>query len=129
MRDFRHICAWQRAHALYIAIQKLARDFGKRGHADLRSQLTRAAHSIAANIVEGCGAATHKEFGRFLDISIKSANEAEYHLLTSHDLELVSDADWEKYTTETVEVRKMIYGYRKEVLSDEGGPTKAAGER
>jgi four helix bundle protein len=125
MRDFRHIRAWQRAHTLSIAIHRLARDFGRKGHAKLRAQLTSAAHSIATNVVEGCGAVTHKEFARFLDISIKSANETEYHLLTSHDLELISDADWEKYTRETIEVRKMTYAYRAAILRDEGGPGHA----
>jgi four helix bundle protein len=121
MRDFRHIRAWQRAHALSIAIHQLALGFGRRGYAALRSQLVTAAQSIPTNIVEGCGAATHKEFGRFLDISIKSANETEYHLLTSHDLELLSDSDWERYTAETIEVRKMIYAYRAAILCDQGG--------
>jgi four helix bundle protein len=125
MRDFRHIRAWQRAHALSIAIHRLARDFSRKGHAHLRAQLAHAAHSVATNIVEGCGAATHKEFARFLDISIKSANETEYHLLASHDLELISDADWERYTKETIEVRKMIHAYRVAVLRDEGGPEHA----
>jgi four helix bundle protein len=125
MRDFRHIRAWQRAHALSIATHRLARDFGRKGHARLRAQLIGAAHSIATNIVEGCGAVTHKEFARFLDISIKSANETEYHLLTSHDLELFSDAEWEKFTRETIEVRKMIYAYRVALLRDGGGPARA----
>jgi four helix bundle protein len=51
----------------------------------VRSQLTRAADSIASNIVEGCGAATDKEFARFLDVSIKSDNEldAETSMLVS----------------------------------------------
>jgi four helix bundle protein len=122
MRHFRHIRAWQRAHALSIAIHRLTRDFGRAGHSKLCAQLTSSVHSIAANIVEGCGAVTHREFARYLDISIKSANETEYHLLTSHDLQLISGATWEKYTTETVEVRKMIYAYRVAILRDEGGP-------
>ena len=122
MRDFRHIKAWQRAHALSIDINDLVRDFGKEGHADLRTQLTRASCSIATNIVEGCGAATHKEFGRYLDISIKSANETEYLLLSAHDLQLITEDDWKKYTAEVIEIRKMIFAYREAVLSDEGGP-------
>ena len=122
MRDFRHIRAWQRGHALSIAIQRLARDFGRKGQGKLCAQLTSSAHSIPTNIVEGCGAVTHKEFARYLDISIKSANETEYHLLKSRDLELISDAAWQKYTTETIEVRKMIYAYRVAILRDEGGP-------
>jgi four helix bundle protein len=119
MRDFRHIRAWQRAHVLSIALNRLARGFGRRGHAKLRAQLTSSVHSIATNIVEGCGAGTHKEFARFLDISIKSANETEYHLLTSRDLGLISDTAWQTYSSETTEVRKMIYAYRAAVLRDD----------
>jgi len=125
MRDFRHIRAWQRAHALSIALHRLSSDFGRRGHAKLRAQLTSSVHSIATNIVEGCGAVTHKEFARFLDIAVKSANETEYHLLTSRDLQLITHAAWQKYTTETIEVRKMIYAYRLAILRDEGGPAHA----
>jgi four helix bundle protein len=90
VQDFKHIRAWQRAHALAIALHKVAGSFSRAGHAHLRSQLTRAADGVAANIAEGCGAATNKEFARFLDISIKSANETEHHLLSARDLNLVS---------------------------------------
>jgi four helix bundle protein len=85
MQDFKHIQAWRRAHALAIALHKTAHGFSRVGHANLRSQLTRAADSISATIVEGCGADTNKEFARFLDISIKSANETEHHLLSARD--------------------------------------------
>ena len=129
MRDFRHIRAWQRAHALSMEIHRPARGFGRKGHTKLRAQIVSAAHSIPTNIVEGCGTSTHKEFARFLDISIKSANETEYHLLTSHDLNLISDVDWKKYTTETIAVRKMIHAYRTAILRDEGGPNTLTADR
>ena len=117
MQDFKHIRAWQRAHALAIALHKLTRGFTRQGYANLRSQLTRAADSIGAAIIEGCGAATNKEFARYLDMSIKSANETEGHLLSARDLELVPFDIWRKHSDETVEIRKMIFGYRKKVLS------------
>ena len=131
MRDFRRIHAWQRAHALSIALNCLTHGFGRKGHAKLRAQLNSSVHSIAANIVEGSGAVTRREFARYLDISIKSANETEYHLLASRDLQLVSDAAWQNYTTETIEVRKMIYAYRAAVLRDDSrpAPTDPAGEQ
>jgi four helix bundle protein len=116
VRDFKRIEAWKRAHALGIAIHRLSAGFARAGHAHLRSQLTRAADSIATNIVEGCGAATRKELARFLDIAIKSANETEYHLLKARDHSLISPDDWNRFTAETIEVRKMIFGYRKQVL-------------
>jgi four helix bundle protein len=45
----------------------------------------------------------------------QSANETEHHLLSARELDLISPDDWQKYSAETVEVRKMIFGYRKKV--------------
>ena len=115
MQDFKHIRAWQRAHALAIVLHRSTKDFARAGCSNLRTQLLRAAESIATNIVEGCGAATDREFARYLDISIKSANETEHHLLTARDLALFSTEDWRGFSDETVEIRKMIFGYRKRV--------------
>lgn len=117
MQDYRRIIAWQRAHALSIAVHKIARDFSRAGHANLRSQLTRAADSVPANVVEGCGASSQKELARFLEIAIKSANETEYHLLKARDHELIADQDWRRLSAEMIEIRKMIYGYRKKVVA------------
>jgi len=117
MQDFKHIKAWQRAHALSIELQKATRHYIRAGYSRLRAQLTGAADSIGDNIVEGCGAATNKEFARFLDMSIKSANETEGHLLKARDLNVMSQDTWQGCTAETVEIRKMTYSYRRKVLS------------
>ena len=124
MQDFRHIRAWQRAHALFIAIDKATRNFARRRHSNLRGQLTRAADSIGSNIVEGCGADTNKEFARFLGMSIKSANEVEFRVLEARDLDLFDQPTWQGFTDETIEIRKMIFGYRKKILrsSRNSGP-------
>ena len=114
MQDFKHIKAWQRAHALAIALHKVARPFTRAGHAHLKAQLTNAADSIRDCIAEGCGAATKKELARFLDMSIKSANETEGHLLTARDLKLLSQGEWEKYSAEAIEIRKMTYRLSQE---------------
>ena len=76
MRDFKRIKAWQRAHALAIELHKRTKRFPRAGYARLRAQLTGAADSIKDTIAEGCGAATNKDFARFLDMAIKSANAA-----------------------------------------------------
>jgi four helix bundle protein len=57
-----------------------------------------------------------KEFARFLDMSIKSDNELEYHLLESRDLDLLALPIWKGFTDETIEIRKMIFVYRRKVL-------------
>ena len=71
---------------------------------------------MPSNIVEGCGAVTNKDFARFLDMSIKSANEVEFRLLEARDLGLLGQKQWRPLTDETIEIRKMTYAYRKKVL-------------
>src|SRR5437763_16255710 len=102
MRDFKRIKAWHRA--LAIALHKRTKTFSRAGHARLKAQLTGAADSVRDTIAEGCGAATNKEFARFLDMSIKSANETEGHLLTARDLALFSLDEWEKFTASSKEM-------------------------
>ena len=119
MQDFKHLQFWRRAHALAIELHKLARSFSRRGHGNLKVQLTKAAQSISTNIAEGCGAATKKEFARFLDVSIKSANETEHHLLSARDFGLMSPSIWGKHTAETIEIRKMVFSYRQRVIASD----------
>jgi four helix bundle protein len=123
MQDFKQLQAWQRAHALSIMLHGLARGFTRAGHASLRAQLTRAADSIAANIVEGCGSSTRKEFARFLEIAVKSASETEHHLLLARDLRLLPPADWQRLTAETIAIRKMTHTYRKKILETVATPS------
>jgi four helix bundle protein len=80
MQDFRRLLVWSRSHALATTIRRTVHGFRGAGYAELKSQLVSAAESIPSNVVEGCGAATSKEFARFLDISIKSTSEVEYRL-------------------------------------------------
>jgi four helix bundle protein len=118
MRDYHRLEIWRRAHALAIAIHDLARRLRGNEFATLRSQLTRAADSIAATIVEGCAAASAREFARFLDMSIKSASETEYHLLSARDRHALTDGRWRQLASEAVEIRRMTYVYRKRLLED-----------
>src|SRR5579871_5143866 len=90
MRDFKTLRVWQLAHELRIDIRHLvegwngARDYG------LRSQLVRAASSIASNLAEGCGKQSPSELARFSLIALASAKEVEDHLLEARELGLVT---------------------------------------
>ena len=116
MQDFHRIAAWARAHALALEVRRATKSFPRSGYADLKSQLVRAADSIASNIVEGCAAATRKEFARYLDISLKSTSEVEYRLQLAFDQGILDWATWHRLSAESVEIRKMIYGLRRAVL-------------
>jgi four helix bundle protein len=116
MQDFKNLHVWRRAHALALGVDACIHRFPRKGSASLRSQLSRAADSVAANIVEGCGAASQREFARYLDIAIKSASEVEYHLITARDRLLMPRAECDRIVDEIAQVRRMLYGLRNKVL-------------
>jgi hypothetical protein len=51
-------------------------------------------------------------------MSIESDNELEYHLLESRDLDLLAVPIWKGFNDETIEIRKMIFVYRRKVLQN-----------
>ena len=117
MQDFRRVDVWHRAHAFSLEIQGLVKTFPRSGCRDLKEQLVRAADSIPSNIVEGCGSATRKELARYLDISIKSASEVDYRLQVARDNQLLSYTKWRELTHEVIEIRKMLFAFRRTVLA------------
>ena len=80
-----------------------------------KAQIRRAASSVPTNIAEGCGRASNKDFAHFLQIAIGSASEVEYELLLAHDLEYINDEAFNKLTSETIAIRKMIIKYQSEL--------------
>ena len=117
MQDFRRLVVWQRAHAFTLDIRRAVDGFPKTGYADLKAQMRRAADSIPSNIVEGCAAASRKEFARYLDLSIRSASEIDYQLQLARDLGVLRYATWKPLACEIVEIRKMLWALRRTVLA------------
>jgi four helix bundle protein len=114
MQDFRNLDVWKKAHDLAIDVHKtLLRT--KRVDQHIRSQMSRAANSIAANIVEGCAKDSRMELARYADISIGSSSELEYWLLLARDLGQLPRADHERLTAGAIEVRKMLFGLRRAI--------------
>lgn len=117
MQDFRQLTVWQRAHAFAVDVRRATRAFPRTGYSELKSQITRAADSIASNVVEGTAAATRKEFARYLDISIKSTSEVDYRLELARDSGVLPYREWRRLATEVVEIRKMLYALRRAILA------------
>ncbi len=109
MSDFKKLLVWQKAHALALAAHRIASRIRGTQNAALRNQITRAAQSIAANIVEGRGQRSEKEFGRFLGYSLNSAAELEYHVIMARDIAAISQSDFDRVTEQVTEVRKMLH--------------------
>jgi len=45
--------------------------------------------------------------------------ETEGHLLKARDLDLFSPDEWQAYTAEVIEIRKMTYSYRRTMLAND----------
>ena len=118
MKDFRKQKVWQKAHDLALEVYRVTEAFPKTELFGLTSQIRRAGVSIPANIAEGCGRDTDADFARFLQIAMGSASELEYHLLLAHDLEFLSDPDYERLNNKTTEVKQMLTSFIKKLKAD-----------
>jgi four helix bundle protein len=51
-------------------------------------------------------------------MSIRSASETEYHLLSARDRRALVERRWRRLSSEAVEIRRMTYAYRKRLLEE-----------
>lgn len=79
------------ADELALAVYEGTRDFPKSELFGLTSQMRRAAVSVAANVVEGCGRPSEKDFLRFLGIAFGSIRELGYFIDLSTRLGYLSE--------------------------------------
>src|SRR5437868_14991305 len=122
MSDFKKLNVWRKAHGLTLNVYRVATRIRGADHGSLRNQMLRAAMSVPTNIVEGTGQRSGKEFGRFLTIALKSTSELEYHLIFAREIRLISVNDFQSLTDQTIEVRKMLHGLQKRVVTSTGAP-------
>ncbi len=110
MQNYRKLSVWEKSHALAVAVHQFTEQLPRRNNVGLIDQMRRSAHSVPANIVEGAGSPTQKEFARFLQIAFASANELEYHLQFAADTGVISQQLFSARQTEVIEIRKMLTG-------------------
>jgi len=114
VQNFKELNVWNKAHLLTLEIYTISKTFPKEELYGLTSQIRRSSASIPTNIAEGCGRGGSVDFGRFLQIAIGSANELEYQLILSRDLNYFSDKDYQALSDQLLEVKRMLLGlYRK----------------
>jgi four helix bundle protein len=118
-RRFEDIQAWQKARGISLEIYKLSGggEFGR--DFDLRRQIRRSALSIMANIAEGQGRRSDRDFAQFLNISLGSLAETKSHLYLALDLNYLSEDSFEEIYYKLDEVGRMIYALIRHLRSDE----------
>jgi four helix bundle protein len=108
MQDFRDLKVWAKAHAIALRVYAFTRAFPAEERYGITSQMRRAATSIPANIAEGCVRSTDTDFARFSQVALGSASELEYFALLARDLELLPNADYERFLADIQEVKRML---------------------
>ncbi len=86
LTSFQELDAWRKAHGLALDIYRVTRSFPQDELFGLVSQLRRAAASVPANIAEGFGRRSTKDFVRYLEIASGSLEETRYFLILSGGL-------------------------------------------
>ena len=115
MAEFSKLHVWRKAHALALNVYRVATGIRKSDHASLRKQMIRAAMSVPANIVEGRGQASEREFIRFLRYAVNSSSELEYHVVIARDIQAIGLNDAKSLLDQVIEFRRMLYGLIKSV--------------
>ena len=115
MRDFRKLIAWQKAHALAVAVHGVAHQEHFRSAPGLRAQLLRAVDSVPANIAEGAGKTSEAEFGRFLDIALGSGREVDNHVMLAVALGCIDDRAGAIVLLDVDEVKRILYSLSRAV--------------
>ncbi|TMJ04991.1 MAG: four helix bundle protein [Bacillati bacterium ANGP1] len=106
---FESLEAWKLAHELALRIYRETETFPLRERFGLTQQLRRAATSVPANLAEGCGRATTREYVRFCSIARGSAFEVRYHLRLAGDLGFLSAEAYVQCDDGYDRVGKMVH--------------------
>jgi four helix bundle protein len=91
MRDFKKLLIWQQGMIIVDKVYDIIPYLPVEEKFGMRSQMTRSATAIPANIAEGSAKRSEKDYIRFVEISFGSAFELETHLLIVQKRKWVDD--------------------------------------
>ena len=116
-QKFEDILAWRKARDVnrliytFTSESVFARDY------PLRDQIRRSSISIMANIAEGFGRHSNREFANFLNIARGSAFEVQSHLYIALDLGYINESGFNEIYGSLDEICRMLFALRKRLLA------------
>ena len=113
VRSFKDLIVWQKSVDLVEAAYRLTRDFPRQETYGLSSQMQRAAVSVAANIAEGSGRDSTREFIHHLAYSLGSLAEVETYLVVSTKLGYASQKSVTFLESQSDRIGKMLRALQK----------------
>lgn len=110
IKSHRDLIAWQKAMNLTVEVYQLTKTFPKEELYALTSQIRRASSSVAANIAEGQGRRTSKEFQYFLMNARGSLLELDTHLELALRIDYLSEETHKNVKNKLDEVGRILNG-------------------
>jgi len=108
INSYQDLDVWKKAMELVMDIYKVTQTFPKEELYGLANQLRRASVSVPANIAEGWGRGTTKEYIQFLRIARGSLLEVETLMTIAHNLGYVNAQDQDPILQKILEISKMM---------------------
>jgi four helix bundle protein len=108
MLSFKELNVWQRAVRLTVVLYKTLQKFPETERFGLTSQIQRAAVSVSANIAEGWGRGSTKEYIQFLYIARGSLMELETHLIIAQQLNYINNDQLDQFGKDIEDIAKML---------------------
>ena len=115
MRPHEKLEVWETAVDFVIAVYKQTGSFPKEEKFGLTSQIRRAAVSVPANIAEGAGRHSGREFAHFLSTAQGSASELATELLIAHRLGYLNQEIYSGMSAKLDSIGRMIGGLSRHV--------------
>jgi four helix bundle protein len=115
-KSFKELTVWQEAMNLVEMVYQQTIILPKTEMYGLTSQIKRAAVSIPANIAEGNGRKSRKEYLQFLSIANGSIMELETHILILERLKLITSEVSEQMQNQLNSVGRLLSALRKSLL-------------
>ncbi len=108
VRSYRDLTVWQKAMHLAAAVYRLTREMPKQEEYRMSAQMIRASTSVPANIAEGHGRGTRKDYAHFISIARGSLFELETFVLLVQHLELADAARCKEILDRAEEISRML---------------------
>ena len=109
MNRHKELKVWQESIEFVSSVYSATKSFPKEELYGIISQLNRASVSIPANIAEGAGRNSNKEFVQFLSIAMGSCAEVETLLIISGKQNFISKENHDTLITKLNKIQNMLF--------------------
>ena len=119
MHNYRELKIWQRSMDFVVKVYEVTASFPKEERYGLTSQLRSCAVSVPSNISEGAGRGTNKQFKRFLEFSMGSANEAQTQIELACRVKYLERKTTDFLIDEALQIYKMILAFYNSLKNED----------